>query len=528
MLKDFFKPNIWKVLTGIILAMIAVVLVFSMFVFPFPYHVMNFLKFLGLPVLLGSVLELSSVWLFPQLLLNLIWLYLLGCIIYFIVIKAQNIKWNKKHYSSIAGIVIVIIIAVLYSELGWSDVFVPTADDSQATSIGVREIVEANNQFAIDLYNELNKDNGGNLFFSPWSISTALVMTYEGARGETAVQMRDVLYFPEDDVLRRSAYARMLNRMNKAGGEYTLKTANALWLQEDYPFLDNYKTTVWEYYLAKVNNYNLAGDPSGASSEINSWVSKNTNGKIDEIVNPSMFTSLTRAVLANAIYFKGDWVHKFDKDDTKDEDFTLESGQTVKVPMMKLVDNDLEFRYAESDGVQILELPYKGDKLSMLVLLPRTETPPNVQNDEHAPEITSMDELESILSADKLTEWRSKLSPTEVHIYLPKFTFETSYSLKDHLSAMGMDIAFADNGSADFSGMDGTKLLYIDKVLHKAFVDVNEEGTEAAAATVVFMVFTSVGPRYVEFRADHPFIFLIQENRSGNILFMGKVANPNA
>lgn len=534
MLREFIKPKLWKILPGVFLGIFALVIIFSMFIISIPYYMMNILKFIGLPFMSIPTFNLSQFWVIPLFLLEFIWLYLLGCMSYIVITKAKEIKWTKTTYSTVASVIIVIIFIVLYSKLGWSDMFIPTADDSGATSLGISELAISNNRFAIDLYREINKDNDENIFFSPWSISTAMAMVYEGANGNTAEELQEVFHFPTDAQSRRASYARMLNTLNKASGKYKLSTANAVWLQEDYPFLDEFKNTIKDYYLGEVINYNLAGDPTGASAKINSWVSKNTNGKIDKIVEPSMFHPLTRAVLANAIYFKGKWVDQFDKDDTRDEDFTLESGQTIKVPMMRLRDNDLDFNYVETDGVQILELPYQGDKVSMLLLLPRTTEPldmdyyrandPEISEGQFEP--TTLADLEAMLSPEKLSEWRSKLNSQTVFIHLPKYKFETSYSLVDYLKDLGVELAFMDDGSADFSLMDGTRMLYIEKVLHKAYIDVNEEGTEAAAATVV-MIATMGIPHNIEFRADHPFVFLIQENETGNILFMGKVMDPS-
>ncbi|MBW2976778.1 serpin family protein [Candidatus Woesearchaeota archaeon] len=444
--------------------------------------------------------------------------------------KLFDTRWNAKKLIALSIIIIVGIAIYGFSSFGWGDMFIPTADDSGATIQGVNDVAKANNQFAIDLYNKINKESNENIFFSPWSISTAVAMAYEGARGDTANEMQSVFHFPENANSRRSSYAKMLNTINKAGGKYKLSTANAIWLQKDYPFLKDYKNTISKYYLGEIKNLDFVNDPDKSSSDINNWVSKNTNNKIKKIVSPSMFNEYTRAVLTNAIYFKGKWEHQFDKDDTQPEDFTLESGAKIKVPMMRLTDEDLDFNYVESDGVQILEMPYQGDKISMLVLLPRKEiTDPRLQArfemEGTKPQLSNTTHLESILTEEKLQEWRSKLKSQSVYIYMPKYKFETSYSLTDYLKSMGMSLPFTWPG-ADFSGMDGTKMLYIDKVLHKAYIDVYEEGTEAAAATAVFMSFGSSMPHYVVFRADHPFIFIIQERETGNILFLGRVMDP--
>ncbi|OGI11662.1 hypothetical protein A3K64_00905 [Candidatus Micrarchaeota archaeon RBG_16_36_9] len=418
-------------------------------------------------------------------------------------------KWNAKKLAILVIIVIAGVVIYSFFIFGWSDIFIPTADDSGATVKGVADAVKANNQFSINLYSEINKGNNDNIFFSPWSISTAMAMAYEGAREDTADEIQSVFHFPEDVNERRSSFAKVLNTINKGSGKYELHTANAIWLQRDYPFLGEYKNVISRYYLGEINSLDFVKNPVDSSQQINSWVAGHTNNKINKIVSPEMFNELTRAVLTNAIYFKGKWEHQFDREETKPEDFTLDSGEKIKVPMMRLTDEDLDFNYIESDDVQILEMRYQGEKISMLVLLPRN----------------GISHLESILTEEKLEEWRSKLQPETVYIYIPKYTSETSYSLTDYLKSMGMSLPFT-WPVADFSGMDGTKMLYISDVLHKAYIDVYEEGTEAAAATTIIMTVGAALPRYKEFRADHPFIFIIQERETGNILFLGKVMNP--
>ena len=508
--KEFLKPN----QKNITLTSILIFLTFSFFFMIFFLGIpipkgLTILKILGLPFNFISFFGLSLFSIILFFVLTIFWLYTLSCILISLKSKISSIRWNSKKAGVLTIIIIAGIISYGFLNLGFGDIFIPTADDSGTTIEGVAEIVKANNQFAIDLYSEINKDSNENLFFSPWSISTAMAMTYEGAKGQTADEIQSVFYFPEDNI-RRPNFAQMLNTVNKAGGKYELNTANAIWLQEDYPFLEEYKNIIRRYYLGEIKNLDFVDNPSGSSSEINNWVSKHTNNKINKIVSPEMFNELTRAVLTNALYFKGKWEYQFDREDTKPEDFTLDSREKIMVPMMRLTDDDLDFNYIEVDRVQILEMKYQGDKISMLVLLPRN----------------NISHLESILTEEKLQEWRNQLKPETVYIYMPKYTFETSYSLSDYLKSMGMNLPFIWPG-ADFSGMDGTEMLYIDKVLHKAYLDVYEEGTEAAAATAVMVGMGEAMPHYVEFRADHPFIFIIQERETGNILFLGKVMNPS-
>lgn len=383
---------------------------------------------------------------------------------------------------------------------------VTALDDSQATPDGIASVVDANNQFALELYSEL-KDERGNIFYSPYSISTALAMTYEGAQGQTATEMQSVLHFPKDDIMRRSALARIQNIINKKDKEYKLSTANALWAQEDYQFLEDYTNTVEQYYSGKVTNLNFKTETEKSRQIINSWVEAQTNNKIKDLIPQGKLNPMTKLVLTNAIYFKGDWVKEFDKKKTREQDFRVTPSNIVKVPMMSLTGKEAEFNYAETDTLQILEMPYKGEELSMLILLPKED----------------LSSLEEEISADKLAEWKAMLREQQVNVYMPKFKFETKYFMSETLKKMGMPTAFSDN--ADFSGMDSTKNLFIKFVIHQAFVEVNEEGTEAAAATAVGMEVTSAMPSNF-FRADHPFIFIIQEKSTGNILLLGRVMNP--
>ena len=528
MLKEFFKPNWKKIVLTILLLLLIGFMAFKLMSVGLSNTYVPIVMILAFPLIFSFML--GGIGLIVGFILEILLLYVVACILIRIIIFLKNklllVRWDAKKFIALGIIVIVGFLVYGFFNFGWSDVLIATADDSGATVQGVNDIANANNKFAINLYSEINKDSNENIFFSPWSISTAFAMAYEGAREETANEIQSVFHFPTDDNSRRSSYANMLNTLNKASGKYKLSTANAIWLQEDYPFLKDYKDTISRYYLGDIKNLDFVNNPSGASSNINNWVSKNTNNKITNIVSPNMFNEMSRAVLTNAIYFKGKWEHQFDKDDTKPEDFTLESGSKIKVPMMRLTDDELDFNYVETDGVQILEMSYQGDKISMLVLLPRTEiTNSRFEREEIQPQLSNMTQLESILTEEKLQEWRNKLKPETVYIYMPKYTFETSYFLSDYLKSMGMNLPFTWPG-ADFSGMDGTDLLYIDKVLHKAYIDVYEEGTEAAAATVISMMARAAMPHYIEFRADHPFIFIIQETETGNILFMGRVTDP--
>jgi serpin B len=532
-IKKFFKPNLQKILLAILFPVFFFVLsIFFSLGISINQNIFFLIQIVGgiiaAPFLLLSLSSKMGISLtlsfldFPLILcLMILWFYILSCISIFLIEKISGllirITWSAKKISIV--ITVLLLGVALYGvftyfediSIGIEKRMTATADDNGATEEGVMHVVKANNMFALDLYSRLKQEENGNLFFSPWSISSAMVMTYEGARGQTADEMVSVLHFPKDNSLRRSSFAKITNGINKGSEKYILKTANALWLQKEYPFLEEYKKVVHTYYLGTIENIDFA-NPAAASSRINAWVSENTNDKIKQIVDANGFNQYTKAALTNAIYFKGKWVHPFKKSDTKPQDFTLDSGEITKVPMMSLKGKeDLYFKYMETEGLQMLELPYQGDEIAMLVLLPRGK----------------IADLESILTEEKLHEWRSTMKSRKyITIKMPKYTFETSYSLKEYLQRLGMHAPFTD-GVADFSGMDGTKQLFIDKVLHKAYVDVNEEGTEAAAATYVGMQLTSLSlHKYINFIADHPFLFIIQEKKTGNILFIGRVMDP--
>ncbi|MEA3343414.1 MAG: serpin family protein [archaeon] len=416
---------------------------------------------------------------------------------------------DKKHIPT--RIIIVIAVALVIFISGCAKQPAPMADDAGATPEKVSSVVNANNQFAFELYSKYKDDpkyKNTNIFFSPYSISTALAMTYEGARGQTAEEMQSVVHFPENPDVRRPAFARIYNEINSRDKEYQLSTANALWAQKDYQFLDEYFNITEKYYGGKVTNLDFIQETEKSRVTINKWVEVQTNDKIKDLIPSGVLDSMTRLVLTNAIYFKGTWVLQFDKSKTRETDFRVSPASTVKAQMMSLTGEKAKFDYAETDDLQILELPYKGNELSMLILLPKKD---------------NLDAVEESLSAEKLSKWKNMLMERKTDVYLPKFKFETKYFMADDLSSMGMPTAFG--SFADFSGMTGKKDLFISQVIHQAFVEVNEEGTEAAAATAVVMKELSASMPNI-FRADHPFIFIIQQKDTGNILFLGKVMDP--
>lgn len=370
-------------------------------------------------------------------------------------------------------------------------------------------LVNDNTVFALDLYQQLKTNTEGNIFFSPHSISTALAMTYAGARGNTEKQMVKALHLSLAQNSLHPAFAALEARLNQAGkaGRVKMLAANSLWPQQDYKFLAEYLKLVQRCYNAAITPLDYRSDRDTAQKTINNWVEERTQGKIRDIIPAGMLNELTRLVLVNAIYFKGNWANQFKAGQTEDAPFCLSPGKSVQTRMMT---QKQKFRYAELDELQLLELPYAGNALSMLVLLPR--------------ESNGLARLEKDLTFENLGQWESRLRQTEVVVFLPKFKLTSHFWLNAALASMGMADAFSPK--ADFSGMDGSNWLYISAAIHKAYVDVNEEGTEAAAATAVVVTARAMPSRPPIFRADHPFLFLIRENTTRSILFMGRVIDP--
>ena len=374
-------------------------------------------------------------------------------------------------------------------------------------------VVKGNNEFATDLYGRLKDKTSGNLFFSPYSISTALAMTYAGAAGETQKQMAEVLHFtvPEPELHEAMARLRSSLLADKKKG-YELRVANRLWGQKGYEFLPEFLQTTRKYYGAELGVLDFAKNTEAARQEINAWVEKQTEEKIKDLLAPGVLDPQTRLVLTNAIYFKGNWQEKFEKDATKDAPFHLSADKEVTVPMMHQTE---QFGYRATDDLQVLEMPYAKGELSMIVLLPK--------------EIEGLPQLEKKLTQANLQEWTKGLRRQKVIVYVPRFKMTSQFGLKDTLQAMGMTLAFDDQEGRFLPHEPASEGLYISAVVHKAFVDVNEEGTEAAAATGVVMMPMAARLRPEQpptFRADHPFLFLIRDNQTGSILFMGRVANP--
>ncbi len=378
------------------------------------------------------------------------------------------------------------------------------------TENDLKELISGNNTFALDFYHAMGGD--GNRFYSPYSISTALAMTYSGAVNETAQQMKDTLHFTlAQDQLHPAFNALSLDLSGRTGSqEFELNIANSLWGQTDYLFLKSFLDVIAENYDAGLNRVDFRKAPEESRLVINQWVSDKTKEKITDLIPQRAIDDSTRLVLINAIYFNAKWQNPFGKESTYDDTFYLADGSRINTPMMHTTQY---FSYAEGDGYKAVELPYKSGNISMVILLPDAE---------------KFKAVEASLTVDRLNDITAKLKSTELILTMPKFRYtSSSVSLKKTLSDMGMPIAFI-YPDADFSGIDGTRYLYIGDVIHKAFISVDEDGTEAAAATAVIMLAVSAAPLQSppEMKINRPFIFFIRDMKTGAILFMGRIVNP--
>jgi serpin B len=376
------------------------------------------------------------------------------------------------------------------------------------------QLVEGNNAFAFDLYRSL-AENGGNIFFSPYSISEALAMTYAGAKGQTESDMATALHFTlTQDKLHPSFNwldLELANRGENAKGKdnegFRLNVANALWGQQDYKFLSPFLDTLAINYGAGLRTVNFIKNTEQSRITINDWVAEQTEDRIKDLIPQGSLNDLTRLVLTNAIYFNAAWLNPFDTDKTETGIFYRLDGSAVSASIMKQVES---MRYASGENYQAVELPYDGRELSMIILMPDEGT---------------FTEFEKSLDSTAFQEILQQLRTHEVTLTVPKFQYESSFGLKDALSSLGMGIAFTDG--ADFSGMNGTNNLLIQDVLHKAFISVDEAGTEAAAATAVIVGLTAM-PQPAEMTINRPFIYLIRDNATGSLIFVGRVLDPVA
>lgn len=389
----------------------------------------------------------------------------------------------------------------------------PYRSPANVPETNLQALIEGNTVFALDLYQYLRGEEG-NLFYSPYSITLALAMTYAGAAGQTAEAMAQTLHFTLPPEQLHPALNALNQRLttpptppNPEEPPFELHIANALWGQKDEPFRSAFLDLLAENYNAGMQTLDFPADPEGARQRINAWVAEQTRDKIRDLLQPGDITSRTRLVLTNAIYFKAAWRYPFKPEDTREGDFTLLNGQKVRVPMMHL---NKELAYAEGEDYQAAALPYAGGDYEMVVLVPTTG---------------QFKAFEQTLTPQRLDEILTRLEPTQLDLTLPRFTYDARLSLKSALEAMGMKIAF-DPDRADFTAMSEYPGLFIGNVVHKGFVAVDEAGTEAAAATAVIMERTSMPARSATLRVDRPFIFLIRDRQSQSILFIGRVLRP--
>ncbi len=376
----------------------------------------------------------------------------------------------------------------------------------------VAALVDGNNTFALDLYQSLRSQDE-NLILSPFSVSLALAMTYAGARSETETQMAETLHFPAQDALHPAFNALDLKleendiNLDKDQEPMQLNIANAVWVEQTFSFLQEYLDLIAVNYGAGIHLSDFVNNFEPTRKEINDWVSEKTEEKINDLLPDGSLNADTRMVLVNAIYFKADWLDQFDANDTYDNEFNLLDGSQVTVPMMG---QDMYIPYVSGEGYQAVELPYAGNSAAMDIIVP---------------DAGRFEEIESALTSEVFEDMLASMEQTPLIFRMPKFEFESSFSLSDQLSNMGMSAAF-DRNAADFSGMTGKKDLFISKVIHKAFVAVDEEGTEAAAATAVVMETAGAAIENLVLVVDRPFIFIIRDLESGQILFIGRVLNP--
>ncbi|MCM1987687.1 serpin family protein [Methanococcoides seepicolus] len=386
-----------------------------------------------------------------------------------------------------------------------------------AESVEDYDISTANNAFAFDMYSMI-KNEDENVFFSPYSIFTAMAICYDGAEGSTKEQMSNVFYYPLSKPVLEGSSKEMIGIINSGSEYYSLETANALWVRNSYPLNEQFVSNSKTYYGGKVTNVDFRNEPEKSKDIINEWVASKTNDKIKDLISDDMIEpDSTVMIITNAVYFKGKWLNEFDVGNTQKEPF-YNSSSNKEETLVDMMYTEEYFSYGESEDAKIIELPYKGNDLSMYIVLPNEN---------------NIADFESRFTHSEYGKLKSTLeSSNDVRIWLPKFTFTTNSELVDPLKNMGIIDAF-DRENADFSGIFDIQrvppgyVLKIDEVVHQAFIDVNEEGTEATAATAIEATDDAPMPgQIMEFKADHPFMFFIEDQRTGCILFMGKVEDP--
>jgi serpin B len=371
-------------------------------------------------------------------------------------------------------------------------------------------VAQANNAFAFDLFHELNHTHSGNLFFSPYSIATALEMTLQGAKGATASEIIQALHLPSSQLAQAGIQALyQLFQADPATAGYTLSTANRLWVNDNFPLLNSFLSSERNLFGADPQTVDFS-DPAAAAATINAWVAAQTHGKITDLISPDKIRALARLILTNAIYFKGDWTSSFNSNLTHDASFQESSSQTATVHMMEQTNDFGYYARPGPNGFQALDLPYQGNNIDMLVILPTA---------------SNLDAFQSSLSPELFSQITTNLAGTDVNVDLPKFKLDESYDLQTPLQNLGIHTAFS--GQADFSGIAPEKLKITD-VVQKSFIQVDETGTEATAATGIVATPTAVlgfQPIPVSFNADHPFLVAIRDRGTNTILFLGRVTD---
>ncbi|XP_026002780.1 leukocyte elastase inhibitor-like isoform X1 [Astatotilapia calliptera] len=384
------------------------------------------------------------------------------------------------------------------------------------TTSAMSAVSSSNTAFALELFRTLSQTNpAGNIFVSPLSIGAALATVYEGAKGDTAAQITQALSFSSGEGVHAN-FQKLNAEINSPSASYILKLANRLYGENIAHFLPDFIDVTHRNYLADPITVDFIGDPEACRAAINSWVEQQTENKIKDLLKPGTVNKDTRLALVNAVYFKGNWRNPFKEANTKEMPFEIRQNETVPVQMMHQR-KKLPYNYIADHDLQILELPYVGEELSMFILLPKESS------DGSGPLL----KLEKELTQERLNEWtdRKNMSThSEVVLHLPKFKLEEDYELNDPLAKLGMKNVFC-AGSADLSGMNGEPGLFLSTMAHKAFVEVNEEGTEATAATGAVIKLESFIPD-THFTADHPFLFFIRYNETKSILFFGRFSSP--
>ncbi len=380
------------------------------------------------------------------------------------------------------------------------------------TQIISESISSANNQFAVDFYKQvLDEESSKNIFYSPVSLYVAFSLLYEGAKQDTAQQMEDVFGFESDAFARHDSTAHALSSLNRDDSHVTLNMANALWIADDFAPYESYLDVARNTYLARAQTVDFT-DENDSVKRINDWAAEKTNDKIKEVITREDVDEYTAMVINNAIYFKGTWLTQFPEEDTRESEFHIDATNSVNADFMNV---DSRFNYIYSDGAQVLQMPYKGDRLSMLVILP-------VDPD--------MRQFEESLSAQQIQRWTDDMLLRDMSVSMPKFETRTNYQLNNHLIAMGMSDIFHKN-ITDLSGIGiatSEENLYVSKATQDAYLKVNEEGTEAAAISPPSTSWRGGGTFLSPFIVDHPFLFVIQDDESGMILFMGRISNPTS